>query len=31
MALIENISLNIKNNMRCAKKRFCYFGDGKQR
>jgi len=31
MALIGNISLNIKNSMRCAKKCLFYFGDGKQR
>jgi len=28
MALIENIPLNIKNSMRCGKKRYFSFGDG---
>jgi len=31
MALIGNISLNIRNSMRCAKNYFLSFGDGKQR
>jgi len=31
MALIGNISQNIKNSMRCAKKWLVIFGEGKQR